>query len=96
MSDLVGNTEDRFSRVAAQLYDSEDVKSVHLSTKGASVLVEKQIKVFRRCSFAFGFDTLLSRKRNRSVMTNTPPRFPNENVNISLAFRQGSYYIIKC
>ena len=54
------------------MYDSNDIKGVHLSTKGASVL-EENIQSFFDCGSEFGFDTPLSRKRHRSVMSNTPP-----------------------
>ena len=54
------------------MYDSNDIKGVHLSTKGSSVL-EENIQSFFDCGSEFGFDTPLSRKRHRSVMSNTPP-----------------------
>ena len=56
------------------MYDSNDIKGVHLSVKCASVL-EENIQSFFDSGSASGydFDTPLGRKRNRSVMSNTPP-----------------------
>ena len=57
------------------MYDNNDVKGIHLSGKGASVL-EEHIQSFFDCGSASGLDfdseTLQVRKRNRSV-TSKPP-----------------------
>ena len=58
------------------MYDGNDIKGIHLSVKGASVLEENIQSFFDSGSipgFEFETETPLSRKRNRSVMSNTPP-----------------------
>ena len=58
------------------MYDINDIRGVHLSGKGASVL-EENIQSFFDSGSVPGFDfdigTPQGRKRNRSVMSNTPP-----------------------
>ena len=57
------------------MYDNNDVKGIHLSGKGASVLEENNQSFFD-CGSASGLDfdseTSQGRKRNRSVMSNIP------------------------
>ena len=56
------------------MYDNNDARGVHVSAKGASVLEENIQSFFDSGSASgFDFDTPLSKKRNRSVMSNTPP-----------------------
>ena len=56
------------------MYDNNDAKGVHMSAKGVSVLEEIIHSFFDSGSASgFDFDTPLGRKRNRSVMSNTPP-----------------------
>ena len=58
------------------MYDSSDARGVHVSTKGATFLEDNM-----QCFFDSGesseldidVETPSNRKRNRSVMSNTPP-----------------------
>ena len=56
------------------MYDSSDANGVHLSSKGAEVL-EENIQTFFDSGLTpdMAFETPLSKKRNRSVLSNTPP-----------------------
>ena len=58
------------------MYDNNDIKGIHLSEKGASVLEENIQSFFDSGSvpgYEFDIGTPQGRKRNRSVMSNTPP-----------------------
>ena len=56
------------------MYDSNDIKDVNLSIKGACVLEENIQRFFDSVSASgYDFDTPIGRKRNHSVMSNTRP-----------------------
>ena len=58
------------------MYDSSDSRGVHVSTKGAAVLEDNMQSFFdsgEASELDFDVETPSGRKRNRSVMSNTPP-----------------------
>ena len=66
------------------LYDANDVLGIHVSSKGADVLADTMLTfLFSGLDTEAASDETPSRKRNRSVLSNTPPlaekRFPKSN-----------------
>lgn len=61
-------------------YDNNDASGIHLNAKGANVL-EENIQTFfdSGSSTEYDFDTPMSKKRNRSVLSNTPPSDKQSN-----------------
>ena len=66
------------------LYDANDVIGIHVSSKGANVFEDTMLTfLFSGLDTEAASDETPSRKRNRSVLSNTPPsaekRFPKSN-----------------
>ena len=57
-----------------ELYDSSDSSGIHVSDRGADILAESFQDFFNSGPFSFDdYSTPVSYKRNRSVLSNTPP-----------------------